>query len=234
MCPCRTRFYERTQHAWLNPVFGIQNIAAIHRNTDTHSTIAAHIARLPQSKQMSTVIDKRRTTGTATRTARYELRGLPTAPNDKSGHEQWHSTRYVPVLLQRWTPFTDVSSAQASVCKKSGEAGVANMEAAGLNRNTSGRAVQWPNHRNTHDFPTVSERLRSGAHAYRRPMLPCIPLIGTAYSPLRLRNGLPVPSRTQATTLARRCSAATPRFANSDQGRLCVFCRAGSNEQALD
>lgn len=32
--------------------------------------------------------------------------------------------------------FTDVSSTQASVCKKSGEAGVANMEAAGLNRNT--------------------------------------------------------------------------------------------------
>jgi hypothetical protein len=126
--------------------------------------------------------------------------------------------QYVPVSLQHWSSLHRCQLRAASVCEKSGEAGAVDMEAAGLSRN-----IQWRGR-----FPTVSEQLRSGALSCRRPVLPCIPLIGTAYSPLRLlRHGLPIPSRTQATTLARRCSAATPRFASADQGRLCESRFAG-------
>lgn len=54
-------------------------------------------------------------------------------------------------------------------------------------------------------------------------------MIGAAYSPLRLlRNGLPVPFEGPGHDpgpLMQR--AATPWFANADQGRLYDFCSAG-------
>lgn len=74
------------------------------------------------------------------------LRGLATAPDDQSRHDGDMARSTYPSCCSSGALFTDVSSAQASVCTKSGEAGVANMEAAAVNRNTQGwgRSVAQP------------------------------------------------------------------------------------------
>ncbi|KAJ4993339.1 hypothetical protein SVAN01_01314 [Stagonosporopsis vannaccii] len=95
------------------------------------------------------------------------------------------------------------------------------MDAESLGKlESTGGAVQWSNHRATHAFPTVSERLKL-ARSDAGGLCSRASLIGAAYSPLRLlRNGLPVPLRTQATAPACPCpcSAATPQSADAGQG----------------
>jgi hypothetical protein len=85
---------------------------------------------------MLTAVNKRQTTGTATRAARYAAGRLHLATEKDKGGDMARST--YPSLSSVEALFTDVSAAQASVCEKSGEAGAANMEAAGLNETT-----QW-------------------------------------------------------------------------------------------
>ena len=88
---------------------------------------------------MLTVVGKRQTTWTATKTARYEVRGLvmPCAELNADGN-MVRTAQHVLVPLQRWSSLHRCQLRAESVCEKSGEAGAVDMEAAGLNRN-----IQW-------------------------------------------------------------------------------------------
>jgi hypothetical protein len=113
------------------------------------------------------------------------------------------TVQYVPVSLQRWNSLHRCQLPRRVRVRKVWGSWSCGHGGCGLeSKHPVDGAVLWPM-----ASPQSQSSLDPGALSCRRPVLPCIPLIGTAYSPLRLlRNGLPVPLRTQAIPLVRRCS----------------------------